>query len=316
MKKVKWVFLATLLLSKTSLALPSTLGLGFVAPQINGRVHVSNPVPGEIVLDVNGMSPAFWGFNGIGWLQLGGGTGTGAKNISKISANYSTTASDDVILVDASAGSVEVTLDSAATLSGKMLTIKKTDASWQKIVTIVAIGGEMVDSATTTSLNTQNEVVSIVSDGTNWKVASRTIPGKAISTGITTNIIGGNEKLFWKRDGGDLVIWGKIIFLSSTSLSGQFSFFLPPGLEADVNQIAGTNHRVGVATASDYPGTGDRETYGVFLAGSSKTSLSVAGRTDAGAYGVWTNTFPFPWATDDTMIIHPLRIPIEGWNGN
>lgn len=91
--------------------------------------------------------------------------------LTQKTANYSTvSATDDIILVDATAGAVTITLDDPATNGGKELTVKKTDASGNA-VTVSSGGTGTIDGGSIT-LATQYAAVTAVSDGLNyWMIA-------------------------------------------------------------------------------------------------------------------------------------------------
>lgn len=86
------------------------------------------------------------------------------------STTYTATTSDDVITVTA-ASSWTLALFTAVGNAGRVLYIKKTDAdSTANFVTIDPNSTETIDGLTTYPMYTQNEVVAIVSDGTNWQI--------------------------------------------------------------------------------------------------------------------------------------------------
>lgn len=91
------------------------------------------------------------------------GTTTSTKT-----ANYTTTATDDYILVDASGGSRTITLHAAATAT-KPVHIKRINSGANTVI-IDPNSTETVDGATTRTLTQQYEAVSLVSDGSNWYV--------------------------------------------------------------------------------------------------------------------------------------------------
>jgi hypothetical protein len=92
------------------------------------------------------------------------------SEVSKTSA-YTLTSTDDVVYGDASGGAFTLTLPSAASNSGKIFRLKKTDSSYNQIT----ISGT-IDGASSKKLATQNEVFEITSDGTNWKVTAHSYP--------------------------------------------------------------------------------------------------------------------------------------------
>lgn len=80
---------------------------------------------------------------------------------------YAVLDADDVILVDATLGNVEVDLPAAGSHAGRLLRVKKIDAS-VNTVTIDPSGAELLDGAANLVLALQHEVAGFVSDGTEW----------------------------------------------------------------------------------------------------------------------------------------------------
>lgn len=105
--------------------------------------------------------------------MTGVGTINGAivdiDGIGSKSANYTITASDFILLGDASAGAFTFTLPAASGVSKKRYHIKKIDSSGNTI-TIDGNGAETIDGAITKVLSVQYESITIVSDGTSWWV--------------------------------------------------------------------------------------------------------------------------------------------------
>lgn len=86
-----------------------------------------------------------------------------------VTAAYTAQAHDYTIRADATAAAFSVTLPPAALLSGKVLTIKKVDAS-ANAVTVDGNGAEEIDGAATFSLAAQYDAVTVQSFGTGWDV--------------------------------------------------------------------------------------------------------------------------------------------------
>lgn len=85
-------------------------------------------------------------------------------------AAYTATSIDFLILCDATSAAFSVTLPAAADNKGKLLAIKKTDAS-VNAVTIDGNASETIDGATTVSLGSQYSSRLLMSDGlSNWAV--------------------------------------------------------------------------------------------------------------------------------------------------
>lgn len=88
---------------------------------------------------------------------------------------YTATTSDDVIPCDATSGGFTVTLPAAATCSGKVLEITKTDAS-TNVVTVDGNASETINGVTTVALAVRYQVCRIVSDGTGWHLLAFNFP--------------------------------------------------------------------------------------------------------------------------------------------
>jgi hypothetical protein len=86
-------------------------------------------------------------------------------------ANYTVSTNDGDnthVNVDATASAVTVTLYAASGNSGKIITVKKTDAS-ANAVTLDGNASETLDGATTATLTAQYDSATYVCDGTNWQ---------------------------------------------------------------------------------------------------------------------------------------------------
>ena len=85
--------------------------------------------------------------------------------------SYIATLDDFLVTGDASGGAFSITLPSAAAAGvvGKIMAFKKIDSSGLK-VTIDGDGTETIDGKLTIGLETENEILMIQSDGTNWVI--------------------------------------------------------------------------------------------------------------------------------------------------
>lgn len=89
-------------------------------------------------------------------------------------ANYTVVEADrdKLVLVDATSGAVTISLLAAATAGdGFQIAVKKTDSSGNA-VTVDANGTETIDGSLTVALSNQNEVVFLISNGSNWFVSN------------------------------------------------------------------------------------------------------------------------------------------------
>ncbi len=97
-------------------------------------------------------------------LDVNGGI---AANLVTKTADYTATALDHTILVNATSGNVTITLPAAATVQHQILVIKRLDSS-ANTITIDANASETIDGQTTTTLRDQYNAITIQSDGSNW----------------------------------------------------------------------------------------------------------------------------------------------------
>lgn len=86
-----------------------------------------------------------------------------------ITGNRTLDATDYTILADATGGNITVTLPAAASHSGRVYNVKKTDSN-ANTVTLDGNASETIDGATTYALSAQYEALTIQSDGSNWHI--------------------------------------------------------------------------------------------------------------------------------------------------
>lgn len=87
--------------------------------------------------------------------------------VVRVTADYTTTQADGMLLVDCTGGNVTISLPDAATMSGHMLTVKKTDAT-AYTVTVDAWLGQEIDGAGGRTITTQYGRIGIVNNGVSW----------------------------------------------------------------------------------------------------------------------------------------------------
>lgn len=91
----------------------------------------------------------------------------GSRSITTKTSDYTITSADNMILVDASAGDVTVTLPTAVGISGVEYVIKKIDSS-SNFVIIEGNGSQTIDGETDQRTDGQYTSITVVSNGTNW----------------------------------------------------------------------------------------------------------------------------------------------------
>lgn len=108
--------------------------------------------------EVKGVLPA-------GALPAGGG----ANAQSTKTTNYTATATDYYLWVDATSGAVTITLPTAVGAGGKSYVVKRIDGS-ANTVTIATTSSQTIDGATTLTIPTQWASFSVASNNANWYV--------------------------------------------------------------------------------------------------------------------------------------------------
>ena len=125
------------------------------------------------------------GYNQLDWTGL---TATVAElnatntSTKPVSITYAVLLSDrgKTILCDATAAGFDVDLLNVSTATnGYEITIKKTDVS-TNIVTIDGFGGQTIEGRATFLLYDQNDVVTLLCDGSNWRIKSAFIRGAVV----------------------------------------------------------------------------------------------------------------------------------------
>lgn len=95
----------------------------------------------------------------------------------------------DNTLIFTGTSAATLTLPTAASITGRSYWIKNASSN-SSILTIATTSSQTIDGSTTWLLNQANEAVNVVSNGTNWYIASESIPGAVAGTSW---ILGGNN---------------------------------------------------------------------------------------------------------------------------
>lgn len=91
------------------------------------------------------------------------------RNVPAVTANYSASVLDYLILVTNPGGSdVTVTLPAVTGSKGVRITVKRLDTSGNN--TVVSGGAATIDGGASHTLAAQNDAVTVVCDGSNWFV--------------------------------------------------------------------------------------------------------------------------------------------------
>ena len=132
------------------------------------RALITNPDNGMICFDPETRGLLFW--NGIAWVPVVSQTTT--RTVATVTANYVMPGTVDVVVVNATASPITVTLPSVTSTSGREIAVVKSDDS-NNVVTLQCVGGDFIgDGADTTfTLLAKNSTVQLMSTDTGiWYV--------------------------------------------------------------------------------------------------------------------------------------------------
>src|SRR6185312_12971588 len=120
-----------------------------------------------------------------GLITANGGI-SGTLSQTPITANYTALTTDQVILADATAGNITVTLPAASTEGNRELFVKKVDSS-ANTVRVAAAGTDTIDGAASVTLSSQYAWIDIISDGTGrWNISSASTTAVSVAASSVT----------------------------------------------------------------------------------------------------------------------------------
>jgi hypothetical protein len=240
----------------------------------------------------------------------------GPINVTSQTSNYSALTTDGLILC--SGGSFTITVYSASGNTGAQLIIRKTDAPVGNIITISGTG------LTTTTLNTLDEQVTLISDGTNWQVI-RVIPStwvNSLSFTPSTAAFGTSLNKFWstRREGSSLRVKGQ--FQAGTlGITNPGAIAIPAGLTLDMttNVISTSSATQGLIIVGTWISTISNLKYGsqnligpLTIAGGTSTTNIYISQTGGGGMNL-DNIGNAAFGNNQWVFIDAL-IAISGWN--
>lgn len=115
--------------------------------------------------------------NGSGALSFA--TQNATAVINSYTADQTLTSANEVVLVDASASAITITLPAVASSSGQLFTIKKTDSTTNDVI-IDGNASEEIAGATTKVLQIQDHIVTLLCNGTEWIILNEESPRSLI----------------------------------------------------------------------------------------------------------------------------------------
>lgn len=222
--------------------------------------------------------------------------------------------SEDLILAYATAGDFTLLLPVASGNIGKKFTVRKTDATFNAI-TINGVG-------LTTTLNTLNESVTVVSNGSSWLELERRIPSEWFSylngdtSDIGSNWDNGNAKhyVIWRRVGDSIDMKFRIDLVGEPP-SVDLTLKLPYGLVQNPDFLMSSasyqaSITVGSAYCTDINSAANSQSAQILLY-NNVLQLQV----NEGSTSRVDESIPFTWASGDNVRGYVTGIPIMGWKG-
>jgi hypothetical protein len=228
-------------------------------------------------------------------------------------SSYTMTVTDFMVL--ASGAAFTVTLPNASSVApNQIYAIKKTDSSFSNIITIATTATQTIDGSLTTTLNTQNETLEVISDGSNWQILTRRIPSAIVS--YTPSLSAGfgtptNITAFYRRVGDSIEIFGS--FDTGTTTTGAGLIGLPSGLVAS-SLLSTLNQLVGMTTIAVELTNAQVNLAGLYAAPSGST-VNMCNVSNGSTFNNLTTLGVTQVIGNALPISFYAKIPISGWNG-
>ncbi len=233
--------------------------------------------------------------------------------------SYTTTCSPATgySLHDATSAAYTATLPTAASMVGRTMYHKKTDATFNA-VTLDGNGAETIDGAANLVLRSLGEWAKIYSNGTSWVLLEwGYYEGMTAFTPTGAWVTNATWTGFWWRTGNRINLEYLCTLAGATS-SATFTGNYPTGIVADTAKMTKA-----LALKQPLPGSGlfydDSTTTGYTAYAEFSTNAAFTGRI--GAVGApitqvaLTDTVPVTAANADFALFTILSLPVVGWRG-
>lgn len=208
-----------------------------------------------------------------------------------------------MIVADATSGVITINLYTPVGNSGKRVIIQRT--STNSVFNAVTVTG----TGLSTTLNTNGETITVISDGAAWSVIDRQIPNVRQSyTPGTTNLgtVSAVSFIFW-RDGSDVIITGSLTIGNTTNALGSIN--MPSGVAIDTAALGGTALPVGVIGSGTNNGSNL-----VLYDGSTNSAFFFGGPLGAGSVVAAPQNSNVSFTNGTSQRMGITRIPVAGWN--
>lgn len=249
------------------------------------------------------------------------------KFTAEKTADYTATGDETVILCNATTtGSFTVTLPAASTMTGKELTIIRTDNDLSRTVTIDANSTETIvpsvqSGQLTYVLYTQYESVTLKCNGTGWYRTAAQTSTSWVDYDPTFTGWGTPSAIDfkWRRVGDSMEIRGVFTSGVATAVIGRIS--LPTGASLDTAKLNGVQtEALGfIYMANSTVATTPINTRGPFplvYQTSQTTTVSMVREvdTDDVLFDLGTTVADTLWSSGTKGSVSHLTVPISGWN--
>ncbi len=237
-----------------------------------------------------------------------------APNLSVVSktTTYTAVTTDDMILASTASGAYTITLYTPSGNSGKVIRIKKTTSDFSVLTISTPAGNLDIGSGSAiTTLNTQHESLTLVSDGTNWNTVARDYGPMASTFQFYTPTYGsgfgtttGTRHPVWKRIPGGMRLIGERN--TGTVAASAATISIPSGLTIDSTQVW-SNEPLGYCTRNSTAAP-----LLAVLGSGGGSNLSFARIATAGVSVHTAETGSAAFVSAELFKID-VNIPIEGW---
>jgi len=230
-----------------------------------------------------------------------------ALNITAQTSTYSAAIGDYVL---ASGSAFTVTLPTAVGVSGKAIRIKKTDSSLSNIITIATTSAQTIDGFSTRKLATQNESITLYSDGANWQITERRIPSYWISQTATGSWNTNTTYTMRMRRVGDTAEFDLTVATTGAPNNTALTVNLPITIDTAKMSAFGDFENFGVVNIRD----SGVAIYVGKVSYSSTTAITISSINSTPALLAFSASNPMVWANGDH--VHAIfRVPVVDWEG-
>jgi hypothetical protein len=213
-----------------------------------------------------------------------------------------------------------------------MITLRKLDNS-NYIVIVQANNTETINEATSTTIATLHETLTLMSNGiSQWFITNRYIPSiwttfsidlRAPTTNptLSTNPIMNNAR--WRRVGGYMeIIWEYGHGISTGTAGSGIYYFMYPVSSAGPGYLLDNGRAFGVTNAwVTYVGTAQLSRDGYFAQGSIYAPTTnyfemniISATNSAATSSTWGSSSTIPLSQPNTLISINVKVPILNWS--